>query len=173
MIIWSGRGILSILFVIACVFLFTVLFVLLFPEEYNIHGLSLGFVSGGWLTWYLGSQWNAEEFFYKESENQMYRSKNNHTLFWIPMQYVGVLFVGLGVLISLTKHVWIGLAVAMLAIVMMGYKKIKYRIIGDVSTHQVTKESKVPSVEKQSQSATSSSWEKRPESEDPTRFMPK
>lgn len=172
MIIWSGRGILSLLFIVACVFLFAGLFLLIFSEEYAAHGANLGFVVGGWLTWYLGSQWNEEKFFYNENENQMYRSKNNHTLFWIPMQYVGVLFVGLGVLISLFKNIWIGLGLLVLAIILLGYNKLKGKGIGDVSTHQVTKESKTSTIEKAPQS-TASSWERRPDTEDPSRFMPK
>ncbi|MGS4346845.1 hypothetical protein ACKUSY_14880 [Myroides odoratus] len=165
MIIWSGRGILSVLLIFA----FTVLFALISPMQYEVHGLAIGFVIGGWLTWYLGTRWNAEKLFYVEQENQMYRSKNTHTLFWIPMQYVGLIFIAIGVIVSLLDHILIGIALSVLAFVLVGYKALRERMAGNSATHQVTKETQAEEQPKES----SPSWERRPETEDPNRFMPK
>ncbi|MDM1397524.1 hypothetical protein HX049_10080 [Myroides odoratimimus] len=91
MLVWSGRGIVGIvIFGISIVIGESV-----FPRDMgNEYRFVLALSIAGIVNWLLGSIWNKEKFIFNEEEQQYYIQKNNHTLFWIPMQYMGMIMLG-------------------------------------------------------------------------------
>lgn len=101
MIIWSGRGILTPLILVASI----LLFISVSSDEIGVYTFPLSILLAGVLNWYFGNKWNNKEgrIMVDETTGERVEFKPNHTLFWIKMQYWGVLFgiIGLGQLLML------------------------------------------------------------------------
>lgn len=99
MIIWSGKGILSVLVLIATF----IGLILLLPAGLIEIGVTLSvslFVAAAF-SWLMGKKWNdqvAQVFIDKASGREVI-IKPNHSLFWIKMQYWGIIFAILGLLV--------------------------------------------------------------------------
>ncbi|MEM9339101.1 MAG: hypothetical protein AAGA66_10260 [Bacteroidota bacterium] len=94
MIIWSGRGFLAPL-----VFISTgVLFTFLLPEGQSDLAVSIGFILAGVFSWVMGRKWNGEapKTYLDQATNQQVVVKPNHTLFWIKIEYWGIVFGAIG-----------------------------------------------------------------------------
>lgn len=90
MIIWTGRGILSVLVLVLIILVFSQIL----PNDYEDFAVILGFLSAGIFSWYFGKKWNNEHskmLIDKETGKEI-ELKPNHSLFWIKMQYWGVIF---------------------------------------------------------------------------------
>lgn len=90
MIIWSGRGVLSVLVLI----LSFAIFASVFPKGYSDIVFVLSFLIAALFSWYMGKKWNSAEtktLIDKETGQEVIL-KPNHSLFWIPMQYWGPIF---------------------------------------------------------------------------------
>ncbi|MDR2224109.1 MAG: hypothetical protein LBE34_15440 [Flavobacteriaceae bacterium] len=167
MIVWSGRGIFSVIFLVAGF----VLGMLVFPKEWNSDlPFIFAFMLAGLVTWFLGSKWNEERIVFHEVEQQYYRYKNNHTLFWIPMQYIGLLFSAAAVtIIYQSSWVW-GIVSGVLLLFVVCLKFLK-------NSNIFTKKDKAQVVSKQEVREDvvkeESNLERKIEKEDPSRFMPK
>lgn len=91
---WSGRGILSII-VLVVTFLVCIN---IFPAEYGDYVFAVTAFVSGVFCWYFGKKWNTKKrVVIDEKTGQQLKVKNKHTLFFIPMQYWGILFLMLGV----------------------------------------------------------------------------
>lgn len=95
MLVWSGKGIIPVLLLVALVFLF----VNFLPDS---TGHELGFGVPALITavfcWFMGKRWNAEEgrVIVDKQTGQEMVLKSSHTLFWINVQYWGIIFGLLG-----------------------------------------------------------------------------
>ncbi|SMD36230.1 hypothetical protein SAMN04488029_2785 [Reichenbachiella faecimaris] len=101
MIIWSGRGILTPLILVTSV----VLFISISSEEIGVYTFPISILLAGVANWILGKKWNSASgrIVVDEATGERIELKSNHTLFWIKMEYWGVLFgiIGLGQLLRL------------------------------------------------------------------------
>ncbi|MEP3387564.1 MAG: hypothetical protein ABJO02_05215 [Reichenbachiella sp.] len=101
MIIWSGRGILTPLILVASI----ILFISISSEEIGVYTFPLSILLAGVSNWFLGKKWNNEpgRIVVDEATGERIELKSNHTLFWIKMEYWGALFgiIGLGQLLRL------------------------------------------------------------------------
>lgn len=93
MVIWSGKGILSILvFIVACVISLKVL-----PEAHMDLSLVLGCFVSGAFSWMFGKKWNnAQRIVIDEETGKQIALRGNHSIFFIKMQYWGIVFFALG-----------------------------------------------------------------------------
>ncbi|MTG98826.1 MULTISPECIES: hypothetical protein [Myroides] len=122
MVVWSGRGILALIFfLIGCV----VPRIVFGKEVSGELVFSIGTLLAGIATWVLGVLWNEEKILFHEEDNQYYRYKNNHTLFWIPMQYIGVLYLISSVVTMWKVSVWGAIGLSIIAVIVLFFKKIK------------------------------------------------
>jgi hypothetical protein len=97
MVVWSGKGFLSVIVLIFCLFLF----VKLMPNEYGDYAFVLAFFITGVFSWFMGKKWNAEEVrtVVDKATGQEIILKPNHSLFWIKLQYWGIIFGTFGLII--------------------------------------------------------------------------
>lgn len=100
MIIWSGRGILIPLILVASI----LLFISVSSDEIGVYTFPLSILLAGVLNWYLGNKWNNKEgrIMVDETTGERVEFKPNHTLFWIKMQYWGVLLCLIGMVQLIT-----------------------------------------------------------------------
>ena len=100
MIIWSGRGILTPLILILFIVLMTFISTSLFTAESAIYSMAVAFILAGASNWYLGKKWNNApgRIVVDEATGERIELKSNHTLFWIKMEYWGVIFGVIGVM---------------------------------------------------------------------------
>lgn len=97
MIIWTGRGILSVVVLVLIILVFSKIL----PQDYEDFAIVLGFLSAGIFSWYFGKKWNNEHgkvLIDKETGKEI-ELKTNHSLFWIKMQYWGVIFTLLAIIL--------------------------------------------------------------------------
>jgi hypothetical protein len=97
MVVWSGKGILSVLVLVVAF----VLFSSIIPKEYGDYAFVLGFFSAGAFSWFFGKKWNegqSRTVVDKASGEEIVLTPN-HSLFWIKMQYWGVIFGAFGLII--------------------------------------------------------------------------
>lgn len=120
MIVWNGLGILPP--IAALVFMF--IFAKTLPDSQSEIGIILTFVFTGIFSWVFGKKWNAERIVIDEETGQPARFKNGHTLFWIPMQYVGVLCCAFAVYMLFLKS---GLQGSIAAVLMAGFLFAEYK----------------------------------------------
>ncbi|MGE5354863.1 MAG: hypothetical protein ACM3PT_01370 [Deltaproteobacteria bacterium] len=97
MIFWSGRGILSILVLIAVIAIFSAIL----PVDFEDFAFVFGFLAAGLFSWYFGKKWNhghGRILIDKETGKEV-ELKSNHTLFWIKIQYWGIIFFVIGLIV--------------------------------------------------------------------------
>ncbi|WP_020530006.1 hypothetical protein [Flexithrix dorotheae] len=103
MVVWSGRGILSVLVLIVSF----VLGVKLFPPAYSDYAFVLAFFLAGAFSWFMGKKWNEKEgrTVIDKATGQEIVFKPNHSLFWIKMQYWAFIFGAFGLLFLVQQFV--------------------------------------------------------------------
>lgn len=101
MIVWSGNGFLSILVLGASIFLLGAIL----PETKIDYGFSFAFFIAGAFSWFMGKRWNEAEskVVIEKSTGKELIIRPNHTLFWIKIQYWGIIFVIFGCLFLYTE----------------------------------------------------------------------
>jgi len=106
MIVWSGRGFLSIIVLVITLFIS----VSIFSTENSDYSFILTAFVTGLFSWYFGRKWNLknERIVIDEKTGQRFKLKNSHTLFWIPMQYWGIIFSVIGIVILFQNSVIFG-----------------------------------------------------------------
>jgi hypothetical protein len=97
MIVWSGRGALSVLVLVVSF----VLFNSIIPKAYGDYAFVLGFFCAGAFSWFFGKKWNEEQSrtFVDKATGQEIAVSPNHSLFWIKMQYWGIIFGAFGLIV--------------------------------------------------------------------------
>ncbi|WP_420582689.1 hypothetical protein [Reichenbachiella sp.] len=96
MIIWSGRGILTPLILVGSI----LLLISISSEKVGVYTFPLSILLAGALNFYLGKKWNNARgrIVVDEVTGERIELKSNHTLFWIKMEYWGVIFGVIGVM---------------------------------------------------------------------------
>lgn len=97
MIVWSGKGLLSVIVLVASF----VLLVNIFPKEQSDYAFVLAFFTAGAFSWFMGKKWNEEggRTVIDKASGQEILLKENHSLFWIKLQYWGIIFSAFGFII--------------------------------------------------------------------------
>lgn len=87
MIVWSGRGFVSVLVLIVA--LFASMSIL--PKERSDYAFVIATSVAAIFSWYFGNKWNNKNgrIVIDEQTGQRIVLKNNHSLFWINMEYWG------------------------------------------------------------------------------------
>ena len=96
MVIWSGKGVLSVVVLLVALLITTVAL----PDNFNI-ALGIACMIAAIFSWYFGRKWNSAEgkaVIDKETGEEILL-KRKHSMFWISMEYWGVIFGILGVLV--------------------------------------------------------------------------
>ncbi|PHN04279.1 hypothetical protein [Flavilitoribacter nigricans] len=93
MIVWKGLGFLSLVIPFGTALIFQ----LIFGSTPIASGF--GYILGGAAVWYLGTKWNAApgRVMTDNQTGEQIEFKNDHTLFWIKMQYWGFVSAALGI----------------------------------------------------------------------------
>jgi len=101
MIIWSGRGFLSILVLGVTIFLF----VTVLPTEQADWAFVVGLFVAAAFSWIMGKRWNEKEgrIVIDKATGQEVMIKPNHSIFWIKMQYWGIIFTIFGIIILIQQ----------------------------------------------------------------------
>ena len=178
MIIWSGRGILSILVLIAS---FAICFYIL-PDDIEDYAWVISLFLTAIFSWYFGNKWNNQYSIIvldKKSGHKV-KSKITHALFWIKMQYWGLIFSILGVMILAQSSIVASATslVILLAVVALLYFKNKKKDYDEegqifvVHKDQITSED-ILIVDNRIIESEEERIKHRQEKEDPKRFMPK
>ncbi|WP_431244344.1 hypothetical protein ACQ9BO_08465 [Flavobacterium sp. P21] len=96
MIVWSGRGIFSLLIL----FVALLISVSIFPETYVDLSFIVPLYITGIFSFILGIKWNRtlRVIIDKETGNKI-NYKSNHSLFWVKMEYWGIIFTAFGLII--------------------------------------------------------------------------
>ena len=181
MIVWSGRGFLSI------VVLFVTLFICvsIIPTENADYGFIITAFVTGIFSWFFGKKWNTknERIVVDEKTGQRLKIKNNHALFWIPMQYWGVIFSVFGIIIVFQNSVLFGSICSIILVTFIivplvnkksGAAPEKIRV--KTPTYKGREIKVAPHNELSEEEKQRRELEKeriRKEKEDPSRFMPK
>ncbi|HLU95949.1 MAG TPA: hypothetical protein VKZ89_03830 [Thermobifida alba] len=103
MIIWRGWGILVLLMTGLPAGLGAFAAQALLGEDMAQLGAGIGIVMGGVASFLVGQRLNAPVQGYHPQTGQPVLYKNRHTLFFIPMQYCGVLLLVLGAVVGFTS----------------------------------------------------------------------
>lgn len=97
MIVWSGRGFLSAVVLIVSI----VILAYILPKEQGNYGIIISLFIAGIFSWFMGKKWNQKNtrtLVDKESGQEV-TLKPNHSLFWIKMEYWGLIFGVLGLVV--------------------------------------------------------------------------
>lgn len=91
MVVWSGRGILSILVLILAIFIC----VSIFPKDWSDIGFSISLFVAAIFSFVFGMKWNTTEVkdYIDKQTNKEVGVLANHSLFWIKMQYWSIIFL--------------------------------------------------------------------------------
>ena len=85
------------------------------------------FITGAF-GWYFGRKWNLKKgrILIDQETGDKIQTKERHSLFWIPIQYIGFIILLLGVLIAFNKSTNDGLIYSFLAlaVIIMPFIKI-------------------------------------------------
>ena len=103
MIVWSGKGILSVLVLIVTL----LLLIMILPREQGNLAFMIGFFVAAAFSWFMGKKWNEEEgrTVIDKATGQEIEIKPNHSLFWIKMQYWGIIFGIFGMIILIQQFI--------------------------------------------------------------------
>ena len=104
MVVWSGKGFLSLLILVVLLFMC----VTILPQNESEYGFTISLFGASWFSWVFGNKWNSklERIFIDKETGKEIVYKGNHSLFWIKMEYWGIIFMTLSLIIlaqNLTK----------------------------------------------------------------------
>ena len=179
MIVWSGKGILSFGVLLASI----VLLRLTMPIELSDYANAFGFFISAIFSLYFGLKWNSQEdgrVFVDEKTGERVKVKNNHTLFWIKMEYIGLIFLIIGIAILFKASIWSGLISLFIVGVLVYYilssgKKLKKEEEHVKQIEEIFKNAikKSESEDSQDDTETDVNKDDKKEEEDLSRYMPK
>jgi hypothetical protein len=169
MLIWTGKGILS--FVVAIIA--ALLWILIFPKEYEDYGFPFGLFVAGLFSWHYGFKWNRIEpvILVDEKSGQRYVMKSNHTFMWIKMQYWGVIHAIVGFAILTQHSLKIAISSLLVASVIAYFLYPKRNKISKEMT--AAENNYEPIIQQGSEPIKQQGFEQAPDKNDWSRFMPK
>lgn len=118
MLIWSGRGILVFLVIIAGLFLSFLL-----PDSIEMYGLVTTLFVAALFAWFFGRKWNNEGARYAIDEQTGERLKitSTHSLFFIPIQYWSIVMFALAISYAFQMNLIFGFLFLILALYVLFY----------------------------------------------------
>ncbi|KXX66652.1 hypothetical protein [Flammeovirga sp. SJP92] len=96
MLIWSGRGILSLFVFIGSIIIFSLVLPQSLEADYKI---VFSFITTALFSWFMGKRWNASEeheILDETTGKKVVFREMSHSFFWIKMQYWGLISGVLG-----------------------------------------------------------------------------
>ena len=172
MIVWTGRGLLSIIVLVISFFLCAVII----PKEYSDYIFVLSAFIAGVFSWVFGKKWNLqnERIVIDEETGQRLKIKNTHTLFWIPMQYWGIIFFVFGIVVLFQNSVIAGVVFSTILMLAIASSLIKKKsTLNTENTFNEKKENQIKINKEEKQRLKLEKEQIRKEKEDSSRFMPK
>ncbi len=177
MIVWSGRGILSVGILIVVLFLC----IAILPKEQEDYAFVIASLVTAAFSWFLGDKWNNQEprIVVDEKTGQRINLKSVHALFWIKMQYWGIIFSIIGIVIlaqnSMIASIILTVLIIGIGIFIYSSKKNKNGIVTELKAdNKKGKFQADKNIEVVGQVENEEERLKRiKEKEDPSRFMPK
>jgi protein-S-isoprenylcysteine O-methyltransferase Ste14 len=169
MIVWTGRGFLIVLVFIACMFLG----VSLFPKDMADYVFVFAGLLSAIFSWFAGIAWNTKKdkvITDDETGQKILLKGGIHKLFWIPMQYWGIILSILSIIILFQNSIWmaVGTSVIFCAIIiiykMRGSEKNKIEPTTNTESELLYSTNKISKTE---EGIT------KEDKEDISRFMPK
>lgn len=183
MIVWSGRGFLTALVLIGTLFLS--LWAL--PDSLSDYGFVIAcFISAGF-SWIFGVKWNKqnERIVTDDKTGQKLRLRSNHSLFWIPMQYYGIIFSIIGIIILFQNSILLSIVALIILVALAMIEFLRNKTMHEMqkkapsnSAFKSAKTKKQEQLEEEEKLRKQVEEEEeqlrnRKEKEDPSRFMPK
>ncbi|GHV61604.1 hypothetical protein FACS1894195_2380 [Bacteroidia bacterium] len=171
MIVWSGRGFLIVLVFIACMFLG----VSIFPKDMADYAFVFAGLLSAIFSWFAGIAWNTknDRVVTDDKTGQKILIKGGgHNLFWIPMQYWGIILTVLSIIILFQNSIWIAVGVTIIFCAIIVFYKLKSFEKNKVA--QTTKtETELPRTIIEITEPEGEILKRETEKEDHSRFMPK
>ncbi len=172
MIVWSGRGFLIVLVFIAGMFLGNEIF----PDDMTDYVIVFAGLSSALFSWFAGIAWNTnnKRVVTDDSTGQKMIIRGSHGLFWIPMQYWGILLTVLSIVILAQNSVWMAAATtAIFVSILLMYRlkkseKVKMEAVSEIKTSTEQYQPTVDVLETEEERL-----KRRAEREDHSRFMPR
>lgn len=178
MIVWTGRGFLIVIVLILSLFIS----LLTLPKDLSDYGFIISLFISALFSWFFGSKWNSnKKILTDEKTGEKLILINKHSLFWIPMQYWGIILSLLGILILFQNSLIMGTISMIILVSIIAYIFYSNRDTKNDSVHK-KKDSIVNSNDGKKQTLNDKlnnveidiNKEKiRKEKENPNRFMPK
>jgi len=183
MIVWSGRGFLSVLVLLVTLFLSA----LVLPNSLSDYSFVIAcFVAAGF-SWIFGKAWNTQNGrgVTDAKLGEKFRIRSIHTFFWIPMQYWGIIFSVFGIIILFQNSIVLSIVAFVLLIGLLVFefvrnipKSEKSKNVFSNSGFKSAKTKKKELEEEQERLKKLAEEEaerikRRKEKEDPSRFMPR
>jgi len=146
MIVWSGRGFLSVLILFIAIFIS----IAIFPETYVDLSFIIPLYAAGIFSYIFGMKWNKPLKVLTDKETgKDVIFKSNHSLFWIKMEYWGFIFTALGLIILAQNlersgiELYVNILLALIGIGFLTYfgvhfSKIKNTVITDTPFENTT-----------------------------------
>lgn len=174
MIVWTGRGFLSALVLLIVLFIS----ILILPDGSTDYGFVTAFFVAGLFSWIFGVKWNKqnERLVIDATTGQKLLLKNSHSLFWIPMQYWGIIFSIFGIIILAQNSIWLSILFAMILLTITGVVYFRTRSLTNVAIdRRIVATPKVDNTILKTETVESEAdrLKRRQEKEDHSRFMPK
>lgn len=168
MIVWSGRGFLFVLVLIIVL----MASISLLPKEFGDYAFVIAAFTTGIFSWFFGNKWNNKNarVVIDEQTGEKLLLKNNHSLFWIKMEYWGLIFFVLGIVI-LSQNSIVGAVVAtmiLLGYIFLGRKKTER----DTEVKTAAMQSQAVTSNRNTNVSEENRMNIRKEKENPNRFMP-
>lgn len=174
MLVWSGRGILSVFvfFVVLCICIG------LFPSGLEDYGFVIASFVTAAFSWFFGNLWNS-------TNRQGMHRKNRHTIFWIPMQYWGIICSVIGIIILQQNSLKLAIGVTVIFIAFVGFlihrqrsAQVEQESGANTSRFQTSRVHRQDQMNKEEQVKIIAHIEaerlkRKQAQEDPRRFMPK
>lgn len=103
MLVWTGRGILAVLVLLASF----ALLVLLLPVEISEYGIVGSLFVTATFSWFMGRKWNGGhgQVVIDKETGQEISLKANHSIFWINLEYWGIIFGVLGIVLLVQQFI--------------------------------------------------------------------
>jgi hypothetical protein len=180
MVIWTGRGILIVL-----VFFATgIILAPIVPKDYWNYVFAFASFITAAFSWFMGDKWNNEEGrpVIDVKTGQKIILKRNHSLFFIKMQYWGIIFSIIGLIILLKTSIIVSAISAICFAIVCFLIYRNRRSLNTISNKpamnsfvndRIKKPIRIEPVINETVESEAERLKRRQEKEDPSRFMPK
>lgn len=122
---WSGKGFSIILVYILSALIFSVFF----PGDSSGYPVAAAAFFTAAFSWYFGIKWNSEKrkIVIDEESGERYEIKNEHSLFWIKMEYWSIIASLFGIYVLSKKSLTLAVIASIVFIALLAYVFIQRR----------------------------------------------